>query len=256
MKIVAHTLVKNEENFIWFAINSVIDHVDEIMVWDHGGIDDTISTVESIRNPKIKFKKAEGNVAELRQKMLNETDSDWVFILDGDEIWHEEAIKNLQFTIYNCDPKIDVIVSPNYLLIGDMFHYQKETAGKYRIACREGHYNIRAIRKTSSLHVDGVYPNEAYMTGAGVKVQNLLKEKILFLEEKYLHASFLLRSCKDRKKLKYEIGEEFPLDFYYPEVFFKPRPDIIPIPWQSMSSNYKLRAKLETPFKKLKRKLI
>jgi len=78
----------------------------------------------------------------------------------------------------------------------------------------------------------------------------------LFLEEKYLHASFLTRSSKDLKKIKYEIGEIFPKDFYYPEVFFKPRPDIVPSPWKSMDLKYKFRAFIETPFKKLKRRLI
>ena len=50
-------LIRNEENFIWFAINSVIDYVDEIMVWDMGSIDKTEEIVKSIDNPKIKYKK-------------------------------------------------------------------------------------------------------------------------------------------------------------------------------------------------------
>lgn len=254
MKIVAHCLVKNEENFIWFAINSIIDHVDEIMVWDQGSSDRTISIIESIKSPKIKFKKAGESVSRLRQKMLEETKADWVIILDGDEIWHEESIANLIKNIKTT--KCDIIVSPNYLLIGDMFHYLPEDAGRYRIAGRVGHYNIRAIKNTSGLHVEGAYPDEAYINNQGVKVQNLPNEKILFLDDKYIHTSFLPRSSKDSKKLKYEIGVSLPRDFFYPEVFFKKRPEHVPTPWQPMGLGYKILSSILTPVKKLKRKFV
>lgn len=256
MKIVVHCLVKNEEKFIWFAINSVIDHVDEIMVWDQGSTDRTIEIIKSIKNPKIKFKQVLGNVSDVRQKMLDETDSDWIIVLDGDEIWPDDVIKNLVFNLKNSTSKFDVVVVPNRMLVGDMFHYQEEAAGKYKIAKWSGHYNIRAIKNIAGLHVEGVYPNEAYLTKDGVKVQDLPDgERLIFFDDRYLHASFLNRSSKDHKKLKYEIGIEFPLDFYFPEVFFKPRPNIVPSPWRVMSLAYRLRAALETPFKKIKRRI-
>lgn len=257
MKIVAHCLVKNEENFVWYAINSVINYVDEIMIWDHGSTDRTIEIIKSIKNPKIKFKEVKGDISGLRQKMLDETNSDWIFILDGDEIWFDDVIKNLVFNIKNLTSKFEVIVVPNRMLVGDVFHYQEEIAGKYKIAKWFGHYNIRAIKKTPGLHVEGVYPNEAYVTKDGDKVQDLSDEKsLIFFDSRYLHASFLKRSSKDKKKIKYEIGIEFPLDFYFPEVFFKARPGIVPSPWYLMDNSYKLRAFIETPFKKLKRRII
>lgn len=248
MGIVAHTLVKNEEGFIWFAINSVIDYVDKIMVWDNGSADRTVEIVKSIKNSKIKFKDVSDLRPEIaRQKMLEESkDFDWIFILDGDEIWFESSIQYLVSTIQS---NINCVVVPNYMLIGDVFHYQEEKAGRYRIAGRVGHYNVRAVRNVSGLHVEGIYPNEAYVTKEGIKVQDLPKDRILFLEDMYLHASFL-------KKRKYEIGEEFPKDFYYPEVFFKNRPSFVLSPWKRMSVGYKFRASFETPLKKIRRRLI
>ena len=53
MSIWAHTLVKNEERFVWFAINSVIDYVDEMRVWDNGSSDSTVKIIKSIKNSKI-----------------------------------------------------------------------------------------------------------------------------------------------------------------------------------------------------------
>ncbi len=252
MKIVGHCLIKNEENFIWYAINSVIDYLDEIMVWDNGSTDNTVSIIKSINSKKIKFRQVGGDVAEIRQQMLDETEADWIFILDGDEVWWEKGIRSLVSSIRSSD--FSLAVSPNYMLIGDMYHYQEEKAGRYRIAGKVGHYNIRAIRKTKGLHVEGVYPNEAYENADGVKIQNFSKEKILFLKEKYLHASFLSRSSKDTKKVKYELGEEFPKDFYCPEVFFRPRPAIVPSIWRNMDFKFKLRAFFETPLRKINRR--
>jgi len=253
MKITAQMIVKNEENFVWYAINSVIDWVDEMLVWDQGSSDKTIEIIKTINNPKITLKSFTENVQILRQKMLEETNNDWIFVLDGDEIWYESSIKYLVSSIQS---NFDCVVVPNYMLIGDIFHYQEKAAGRYKIAGKLGHYNIRAVRKTEGLHVEGIYPNEAYITKEGIKVQNLNKERILFLDEPYLHASFLKRSSKDTKKIKYEIGESFPKDFYYPEVFFRGRPAIVPSPWKTMGGSYKFRAFIETPLKKIKRRLI
>jgi hypothetical protein len=254
--ITAHTFVKNEENFIWYAINSIIDHVDQIFVWDQGSNDKTKQIIKSINNSKIKFREMPGDVAKVREKMLKETKEGWIFILDGDEVWYQDAISKLRNSLEQIGDSKDYVVVPNYMLIGDIFHYQEEKAGGYKIGGKVGHYNIRAIRKTPGLHVEGIYPNEAYVTKEGVKVQDLNKERMLFLNEPYLHASFLKRFSKDRKKIKYEIGESFPKDFYFPEVFFKTRPDIVPSPWRNMDLNYKLRAFWQTPLKKIKRRII
>ena len=256
MKISAHCLVKNEDRFVWYSIMSVIDYVDEVMIWDQGSRDHTIEIIKSINSPKIVFKEFSEKVHKLRQRMLEKTDADWIFILDGDEIWYFDAISKLRDSLEKVGDSKDCVVVPNYMLIGDAFHYQESVAGRYRIGEKKGHYNIRAIRKTEGLRIEGIYPNEAYVTERGIKVQDLDKERMLFLDEPYLHASFLKRSSKDKKKIKYEIGESFPKDFYYPEVFFRSRPNLVLSPWMVMDLSYKLRAILETPLKKIKRRII
>jgi glycosyltransferase involved in cell wall biosynthesis len=261
MKIIAHTLVKNEENFIWYAINSVIDHVDKIMIWDNGSSDSTVQLVKSIASPKIEFAQKDAGdfekTARLRQEMLERSDCDWLMILDGDEIWHADKIRDLRFEIEKIKDTKDLIVNPVCMLVGDIFHYQEEAAGRYNICGRIGHYNVKFIRRgIPGLRVTGVWPNEAYVDNQGRKVQDLPKERIFFSDTEYLHASFLKRSDCATRRIKYEIGNDFPLDYFYPEVFFEPRPVNIPNPWSRMDLSCKARAYLETPLKKIKRRIL
>lgn len=260
MRITVHCLVKNEENFIWYAINSVLPYVEKILVWNTGSTDKTVEIVKTIKSPKIEFEE-KGNVdsiafAKLRQEMINKTDTDWIMVLDGDEIWWDEALRKVVAQLSGRQADYDLVVSPCYMVVGDIFHYQEESAGKYKIQGREGHLNIRFIRNFTGLKVSGIYSNEAFEDSSGRKVQNFPKDKVFFSEEKYLHLSHLLRSAKSRFKFKYELGIPFPKDFYYPEVLFRPRPEIVPSPWKISSKSYKLIAGIETPLKKGKRRII
>jgi hypothetical protein len=82
-----------------------------------------------------------------------------------------------------------------------------------------------------------------------------------FIDVPYLHATNLRRSDSDsevikrKNKFRFELGKSFPSDFYYPEVFFKDRPDNVESPWGAMSASFKLRAFFETPLRKIKRKI-
>lgn len=260
MKITAHMLVKNEENFVWFAINSILDYVDKIIVWDTGSMDKTVEIIKAINSPKISFEE-KGSVdpyefAKLREEMIKMTNTDWIFILDGDEIWSEAAIEEIICLIDKYGNSKDLIVSPAKMLIGDIYHYQEKRAGKYKIKEKMGHFNVRAIRNFEDLHVKGYFGNEGYVDKNNIDIQDFVDERIMFAKNSYLHASHLKRSPRVNSKYKYELGINFSKDYYYPEVFFKERPDIVPSPWKTIDLKYKLNALWQTPLKKVKRRLI
>ncbi|MEK7526473.1 MAG: glycosyltransferase [Patescibacteria group bacterium] len=258
MKISCHCLVKNEENFIYYAIISVIDYVDEILVWDTGSSDKTVEIVKSINNPKIKFKEigkqSAHGVSLARQQMLDETKADWIFILDGDEIWHKHMIGQQTKHLKESGDKFDVVVSPNTMLVGDMYHCLDESFGQYKIHGKKGHLNIRFIKNLPELHIRGTYPSETYVDGNKVPVQNLPKERVSFSDYYYLHASFLPRSSKDRKKVKYELTNALPLDYYYPESFFINSSFVGNFNlWRPFGFDYTLKSMIVYPFKKFRR---
>jgi hypothetical protein len=61
--------------------------------------------------------------------------------------------------------------------------------------------------------------------------------------------------ARDKKK-KYEQGLIFDKNFHFPEVLYQERPSIVPSPWRRADLLYRLRAAVETPLKKVKRKVL
>jgi len=274
MKIYAHTLVKNEARFVWYSVMSVIKYVDRVRIWDTGSTDGTLEIIEEIaKTPEAKGKEIfqvkrldleKFNEAELRGQMLEETTADWFIVVDADEIWWEDSIRMLTEAIRTEGERFESVVVPTINLVGDVFHYQERAAGRYHLAGRVGHYNLRAVKKDiPGLASKGEHGQWGWVDEEGKMIQERDPKKILYLPAPYLHATFLKRAgkrgldrevVKRQRKLKHELGISFPYDFYYPEVFFRPKPDLVPSPWRPTNFEYNFRAFFETPLKRLRRR--
>lgn len=264
MKIWANTIVHNEENFIWFAIMSVVDWVDKVLIWDTGSTDKTvkiIKEIEKIKKDKIIFKEV-GEVGDekfpkIRQQMLKQSDSDWILILDGDEIWWDDSIKKIIKKINMDGSRIEGIVVPMIVPVGDIYHFQEEAAGEYRLLGRKGHLSLRALsKKIPGLHVDWPYGKESYLDGENKPIQQ--RAGVIFLNTPYLHVTHLRRSNSRRKydKFKYELGENVEDGFKFPEVLYQEYPYFIPSPWVKIKGIERFKSQLLTPLRKLKRRFV
>ncbi len=268
MEIWAHTLVKNEGKWLWYSVMSVINYVDKLLLWDTGSSDDSIRIEQELKKTfpdKIVLKnypiftKEEFTIA--RQKMLDITSSDWFLVLDGDEIWWNRSIKRVIGFINENIGKYESVVVPTINLVGDIFHYQEKEAGRYKFGDKVGHYNLRAAsRKIPGLHSQGVHGVWGWADDKNKMIQD--RNTYKFLDTPYLHATNLARSEKDlnvikrAKKLKYEIGHEFPKDYFYPEALFEDSPGFVASPWSTMTGKFKFRAFFETPLRKIKRRVL
>lgn len=268
-----HTLVKNEERYVWYAVMSVIDHVDKVLLWDTGSTDKTvevINEIKKIKGEKIDFKEI-GSVdpeqfTKVRQQMLEQTKSNWFLIVDGDEVWWNNSIKKIVDTIQKEGDNLEMIVSPYYNIIGDIYHYQEEEAGRYQIDGRHGHINIRAInRNIEGLHFEKPHGQQGLYDQNGILIQERNKKQRKFIDAPYMHFTNMIRSYsrqsdlkvpKRKIKYKHEIGLSFSNDFNYPEIFYQERPTIVPSPWDKMSKSYYVRGLGETFLRKVKRRLI
>lgn len=270
MTITAHSLIKNEERYLWYSVLSVINHVDKVLLWDTGSTDQSIMIAKKLQAQfpdKIELNYYQDinkdKFTDLRQKMLADTKTDWVLILDGDEVWWEASMRSLVSEINKKGKDIDSIVTPFINLVGDIYHYQEEKAGRYKIDGKTGNLTIRAFnRNIPGIHFENPYGKEGLFFGNGLALQEGDRQKRIFCDAPFLHFTHMIRSENSKKdeevlmrqgKYKYEKGSEFPKDYYYPEAFFKPRPDLIKSPWQTADSVFNARSVIENPLRKIKR---
>lgn len=263
MKIWANTIVNNEENFLWFAVSSVINYVDKILIYDTGSTDKTVEVIKVLQEKygaKIIFKE-KGEVdankfTKLRQEMLEESDCDWVLVLDGDEVWWKDSIKKAVEVIGKNGKNLDGIVVPMIVPVGDIFHLQDENAGKYEILGKKGHISLKLInRHIEGLHTGQPYGKEGYSDKENILIQQ--HKNLEFINSPMMHLTHLRRSSKKRKynKFKYELGKKVNSDFKFPEVFINDYPDTISNPFQKISEGDLITARILTPLRKLKRKI-
>ncbi|RJR28746.1 glycosyltransferase [Candidatus Microgenomates bacterium] len=274
MKISAHMLVKNEEKFLWYAAMSVINQVDELLLWDTGSTDKTKEIIKEIKKKfptKTKTNYLDdidaSSFANARQEMLNTSTGEWILIVDGDEVWWDDTISEVRSIIDFSGNKYESIVTRYQNAIGDIYHFQNEKAGKYAIDGVVGHLTIRAMSMSiPHLHTSKPHGQNGYFDGKGILVQNRPAQRRVHLKGVgYMHFTHLMRSSgrdldamvvKRKNKYKFESGLPVSRDFYYPEVFFRPKPAVVPGVWEANSLSYKTRALLEYCPRQAKRRFI
>ena len=231
--LTAHCLVRNEENFIWYAIKSVIDYVDRVIVFDTGSSDKTVQIIQQLvaehPHDKIFFEEKglcdKKRHTELRQEMIERTTTDWFMILDGDEVWTEQGMVEVYKAIE--EGNADCIIAPFYLCVGDVYHYSKR--GYYEVLGKRGHFYPRFFRRIQSMYWKGDYGEGDYVFAPNGKLFYETK-KTIFLQSKYWHASALIRSSEDdeiklgrhKAVMSYSlrwIGMGFRIDDVFPSVF-------------------------------------
>lgn len=265
-RIWAQMLVKNEDRFIWYAVMSIINHVDKILLWDNGSIDQTVPIIlEIMEKPKfkskIRFRKVpySGKFEEekIRQQMLDQTESDWFLIIDGDEIWSDRSVLRVKREIDQNGDSIEGIFVPTVNLIGDLYHSQESTAGHYSYYGHTGHLKLCWFnRRIPGLRSKGKGWDWGWVDREGNNVAQRGVDRIVFVDAPYLHATHLRRSSiVKNNKFKFELGDRLSKDFKYPAAFFAQVPELVPSVWEHRSWWYTVRAALETGPKKIKRRL-
>lgn len=97
-RIVGIVLVRNEENFVAWAIENAIGFVDEMLVIDNLSRDETGDRLAALaaRHPKIRVIK-DGQPDRTNRHLQAHVGKDvWVFGLDGDEIYDREALARMR----------------------------------------------------------------------------------------------------------------------------------------------------------------
>ncbi|MBI4099937.1 glycosyltransferase [Candidatus Microgenomates bacterium] len=252
--VTIHSLVRNEECWVWFALKPWQRAGVPMLVIDDHSTDQTPQIISSL---KIPFQASQGpSVSEIRNKMLSQTTTEWFILLDGDEVWNDAMIDKFLSHLKSVPKNIIGIFLETRNCVGDVWHYLPSDSGRYRLAGHVGHLNIRAYRKKPGYQWFGQYPLEYY----GQKDQpiNADPNQLSCFPGFYWHLTHLPRTSRPGtagfRRQVIESGIEVPRS-ELPEVFFLPRPDFVPNPLTRRSPLFTLTAKIVTPIKKLKRLL-
>lgn len=265
MKITAHCIVKNEDIWVWYAINSVLPYVEKVLIFDTGSDDNTVKIIKSINSDKLIFEEKgsvdkKGLVA-LRKEQIGLTETEWLLILDGDEIWPGKQIKKLIQQAKEASANTKAFFNKTKNCIGDIYHYLPDEAGKYNLGGVKGNLNIRLIRKTNGLNIIGEYPLESYIDEEGEISKQI--DNIFFVDCWYLHTTYLKRTTSGVSKASGSLGKS---KFWekglkikkkkLPEVLFGNHPDIVPKVVKRRGLYYEAVSSITTPFINFKRKFL
>lgn len=271
--LTVHCVVKNEERWIWFALTSVLDIANKILIFDTGSTDNTVEIIKNIKSKKIIFEE-KGEVdaqklVELRREQLRRTKNEWFLILDGDEVWPDETKKELSAKLESARKKDWGVVIRAWNPIGDIYHYHPESVQYHWPFAPnnwQGWANLRVIRKSiPGLNIVGKYPLEAYRDKSETPIQNYGSKHLVFLKNRYFHTTYLTRSDtrkKDKevlnrlKKGKMELGISFSRNFDYPGVFNLKYPSIVKSPWERRNVLETVISAINTPIKEFRRRAL
>ena len=244
-------IVANEDQFVGFAINSVLPFVDQLIVFDTGSTDKTVEVIRSIKSPKIVFEeKGQVNAKQLvalRNEQIRNTKTEFFMLVDGDEIWPKRQLEKFVKEMTNSFKDKLAFFCRTRNAVGDIYHYLPESAGRYHIDGQVGHLSMRGFRNVSGLALEGKYPLETY-TYQGKSLNNW-EERLQYVDVWYLHTTHLQRSSENKEIMGFrrQIMEK--------GISFSPGelPEVLPESMPRRPVYFEIIATIITPFKEFKR---
>jgi len=106
----------NGERFVMDQIESVLSQLsekDELIISDDGSIDNTVTIIRSINDPRIRLFQSQGSGVVLNfENALNQVTGDVIILCDQDDIWLPGRLKIAVNSLYNHD-----LVMVNYQVV-------------------------------------------------------------------------------------------------------------------------------------------
>jgi tetratricopeptide (TPR) repeat protein len=200
-------IVKDEEKFLPTCLESIKDHVDEIIIVDTGSTDRTVE-VATKYNAKVYHHPWENSFSKARNYSLSYATCDWVLILDADEEVEKEDACKLREVIK--DNEVNVINLPVF--------YKPKGGKNLSVSSSE-----RIFKNYLGIHYEGIVHNSLKHSGPSRNVDiklyhygyhqgneqmekkfkrtsTLLKEQIKDDPENPIPHHYLAISCLDRKR--------------------------------------------------------
>ena len=115
----------NKENYIEKTLHSVLNQSYlnyEVIIVNDGSTDKSVDVVNQFSNKKIKIiNQSNQGASSARNRGIAEASNQWIALLDADDIWLKNHLKELEKTI-NLLPKADMVGNAYEIILHKTFH--------------------------------------------------------------------------------------------------------------------------------------
>ena len=218
LDITTHTLVKNGDPYIKYALKAVRPFVKRMIIIDTGSTDKTVEIIKELieENYPITFMqhgpfKGSWDVGipeltRLRNKMLDMTETEWTLQVDDDEIYPKEVFEEIESVLKNPASIISMAL-PFYNFINDHNTITEEVVPTSRVF------------RTDKIEFFNDWPGEMLRVKGEKEWLNKFKDKrVITLKNKWYHYG-LCRKKKDTVQRPEENLRTYPFIKDQPEVF-------------------------------------
>ena len=192
-------IVKDEEEHLPNALNSVKDAVDEIIIVDTGSTDNTIEIARSF-GAKVYHYEWNNNFASARNEALKYATCDWILSMDADDEMNADDIRRLKEVLSETDALGFAI--PIFSEIYDRQTNMKNTTVNYLVRIFKNDPQIRFSRRIHEFVDQSIYD-------IGGKIEIL---EIPVFHRGYIDVEILNKKLERNKKLLEVALEENPED--------------------------------------------
>lgn len=242
--LTVHCLIRNEENWIWFALQSALPFCKQLFLWDTGSSDRTLDVVRQIASSRMHFRQVgevpADELVQLRNAMIAETTTDWFALVDGDEVWPPALWAEIGYC--TCDEGARTVIVPFCYPFPRLGFFNASTDGACFIAGVRGFYASRVFRTADGVQFSGKLGEESISSADGTLLSGGHQPWMRVTETPVWHMTMLERSSHDRRTLwrseKLQLGDPSQIAYTqvrqlanFPEVFFQERPTEVDNPF-------------------------
>jgi tetratricopeptide (TPR) repeat protein len=192
-------IVKNEEEHLPKALNSVKDAVDEIIIVDTGSTDNTVEIAKSF-GAKVYYYEWNNDFASARNETLKYATCDWILSMDADDEMNADDIRRLKEVLSETDAMGFAI--PIFSEIYDRQTNMKNTTVNYLVRIFKNDPRIRFSRRIHEFVDQSIYD-------IGGKIEIL---EIPVFHRGYIDLETLNKKLERNKRLLEVALEENPED--------------------------------------------
>lgn len=217
-----HTVCKDEP-FIYYAVKSVYDYADKILLYDTGTTDKLAlkgikQLLKEDKEKKIVYKlyaidkneqsviisdkktfpNAKFGVGQIRQIMIDDTDTEYFMTVDGDEIFYKETMERIVEEVIPNAPEEKYQFGLPHIWFYDV-----------RTLCKFGGTISGRLLKTNKVKMTGSYPEEYHANKENGEVFTLEHKNFLTIPDlkPFCHYNLVIKPKKYAKYNKTEIRE-------------------------------------------------